>query len=154
MNRMVILWSAIFAGLIAVPAGPVQAQAPGARWTPKPVVSPYLNLTRGGSLAVNYYDLVRPQIEYGKAINNLQTEVTANQQTIANVDAAVGGLTTTGHSAQFMTYKRYFQTRGALGTSGGFSGGSSTIRAGTAGASSTRSQTSSASSGLSGRRPR
>jgi len=153
MNRVVILWSAALAGLVALPAGPARAQAPGARWNPRPVVSPYLNLTRGGSLAVNYYDLVRPQIEYGKAINSLQTEVTANQQAIANVDAAVGGQTTTGHSAQFMTYKRYFQTRGTLGTTTGTGATAPTLRTGTAG-STTRSQTSGLSSGTSSRRTR
>jgi hypothetical protein len=47
---------------------------------PRPVVSPYLNLNHGvGNPAVNYYGLVRPQIENHQAIQNLQQQVQTTQ---------------------------------------------------------------------------
>ena len=41
---------------------------------------------------------MRPQIEYGKAINQLQQDVSTNQQALANVEASAV-LPTTGHRA-------------------------------------------------------
>jgi hypothetical protein len=113
MKRLLFLVCISLAWL-AAPA-PALAQNPsmaGPRgYNRTPTVSPYLNLTRGGSTAVNYYNLVRPQIDYGKAINALQQDVTANQQNLSTFEAA-SALPTTGHATQFQNYKRYFQNQG------------------------------------------
>ena len=47
--------------------------------SPRPPISPYLNLNRGGgNAAMNYFGIVRPQMENQQAIQNLQQQ---NQQT-------------------------------------------------------------------------
>src|SRR5262245_24622450 len=38
----------------------------------RPPVSPYLNLTRPGNQAINYYGLVRPQVEGAQALQQLE----------------------------------------------------------------------------------
>src|SRR4051794_19633319 len=54
---------------------------PGPRYTPpsaRPAVSPYLNLTRTGTdPAINYYGIVRPQLEFNNSIQNLNRQVGA-----------------------------------------------------------------------------
>src|SRR6516225_6549281 len=49
----------------------------------RPAVSPYLNLLRpGASAGVNYSTLVRPQIEAGRAIQQLQYQQALEQQVL------------------------------------------------------------------------
>jgi hypothetical protein len=78
----------------------------------RPVVSPYLNLFRAGAPpAVNYFNLVQPQIAFGSAIQDLQQRVTTlGQQTTGLETEAATGLPTTGRAVGFMTHYRYFQT--------------------------------------------
>jgi hypothetical protein len=76
----------------------------------RPAVSPYLNLLRGGSTGgVNYYDLVRPQIDFRSGILQNQQQIAANQQSISNIAAAP---LTTGHPARYMTHWAYFMSNG------------------------------------------
>jgi hypothetical protein len=69
-----------------------------------PVISPYLNLFRGGNPAINYYGLVRP-------LENL----TAFEQATLNY-AQSGGFdqnrppNTSGYNTRFMNYGGYFGT--------------------------------------------
>jgi hypothetical protein len=75
----------------------------------QPVYSPYLNLLRGGSSPVNnYYGLVRPQIDFSQSIQNLQGQVTSNQQAI---NSATGGPFPlfTGHPVYFLNTSHYLQ---------------------------------------------
>jgi hypothetical protein len=71
-----------------------------------PTVSPYLNLTQGGSVT-NYQSLVKPLLEQdsairrqGASLNNLQRQV--SQQ------AYGGGGRGTGHATFFMNYSHYY----------------------------------------------
>src|SRR5262245_39971875 len=88
------LWAAVWASLW-LPAAEVRAQAPTSVGPtqapyvrppvspyPRPAVSPYLNLTRGGVPAVNYFDLVRPQVEVQSSLNVLENRADLLTQTL------------------------------------------------------------------------
>src|SRR5438552_14759869 len=93
----------LWAGLAA---GQASAQLPPRS---RPAVSPYLNLLRGGSgFAGNYYNLVRPELEFRSNIQQLQTQTTANREAVSALETA-SGLPTTGHRTGFMTHGRFFQ---------------------------------------------
>jgi hypothetical protein len=102
---------------LALAASAVQAQ-PGVQPTTQPysppVLNPYLNLLRGGNPAINYYGLVRPQMQQTQQLQMLQSGLA---HTTAEAEAAAlapttstGVLADTGHSVGFMTYTRYFNT--------------------------------------------
>src|SRR5207248_3179987 len=65
MNRVTVALAAL---LIALAARPASAQTIGIYTPPanpfaRSPISPFLNLNRGGNPAINYYGLVRPQLE-------------------------------------------------------------------------------------------
>jgi hypothetical protein len=99
--------TAIFVG--AAGLAPAQPPVPGIRpgaMNP-PALSPYLNLQRAGASAgVNYYGLVRPQMEFRNALQGLQQNFSglAAQQT---VDPQTG-YPVTGHVATFLNTGTYF----------------------------------------------
>jgi hypothetical protein len=108
--------------------GSARAQLPSQR----PPVSPYLNLLRRGSdPAINYYDLVRTQIDVRSSIVQLQQQVTTNQQTLATQEATASTLVT-GHSSRFLNLGGYFMRVGATtpGTGGAPTGGAPAAAAG------------------------
>ncbi len=78
----------------------------------RPAVSPYLNMTRGGNPAINYFGLVQPQLNTAKSILQLQVQ----QQTMpqlgqpfAPLDGSAGfSLPETGHPTAFFNYSTYF----------------------------------------------
>jgi hypothetical protein len=117
---------------VGVEVASAQPPPPGVSYARPPAYSPYLNLLRSGNSAgVNYYGLVRPEIQFRQSIQNLSTQVDANAQAIGNLATTGNGQSATGHSTQFMNLGGYF-----LGNSGGgMSGGS---RAGTIGGSARR----------------
>ncbi len=94
----------------------------------RPAVSPYLNLLQGGQTAgLNYYNLVRPEIDYRASILRLQQQSQVNEQALSDLQSTI--LPTTGHAAAFMAHGNYFQSftggpAGVYGTSGGVGGGS------------------------------
>jgi len=93
-------------------AGPLHAQAPPITGNPanRPFVSPYINLLRGGSSAgVNYYGLVRPDIEFRAGIQRNQQQIVAGQQSYAELTS---GLSTTGHPVRYMNHWSYFLNNG------------------------------------------
>ena len=95
-----------------VSAGTLHAQAPPITGNPanRPFVSPYINLLRGGSSAgVNYYGLVRPDIELRAGIQRNQQQIVAGQQSYAELTS---GLSTTGHPTRYMTHWNYFLNNG------------------------------------------
>jgi hypothetical protein len=112
-----------------VGVGSVRAQPPvpgGVGGGPRPAFSPYLNLARqGGTPALNYYGLVRPQVQFQQSIQNLQGSVNSNLQAIGNLqtDTTGGGLPATGHLAGFMNHNAYFMTSGQLTTNQGIGAG-------------------------------
>src|SRR5256885_1629029 len=79
MNRTTLALAAL---LVALAARPAHAQvlgsyAPFTNPYARPPLSPYLNLNRGGIPAVNYYGLVRPQLQTERFIQ--QQEILAGQ---------------------------------------------------------------------------
>jgi hypothetical protein len=90
-----------------------------------PTVSPYLGLRSGfGNPAVNYYGLVRPQMNFRNDLLGLQGGLQdqaaflslQQQQYYGNTP----GVVITGTAANYQTHLRYFQNRGAntAGTAG------------------------------------
>jgi hypothetical protein len=89
--------------------------------TSRPAVSPYLNLLRRGQdPALNYYNLVRPEIEGRNAILQLQSQTTANRQALTGLEQGLF-LPTTGHRSGFMNYYSFFLNNNARG--GGYAAG-------------------------------
>jgi hypothetical protein len=78
-----------------------------------PVFSPYLNLVRGGTnAAINYYGLVRPEIQTNQALRTLRGDVNANASALSQEQ--LNALPTTGHQVQFLNTTHYFfNTTGA-----------------------------------------
>jgi hypothetical protein len=112
-------------GLLTVSVA-AQAQAPGfvprpgPVFTPPPAFSPYLNLIRNGnSPGVNYYGLVRPQLEFRSAMQNLQGQVNMNQQMIGQMQNQSLQMSDTGHSTMFMNLNGYFMNSGGTGAQRG-----------------------------------
>jgi hypothetical protein len=94
-----LLTSEIRAQYPGAPAGGFGAGRP-------PAISPYLNLTRGGDAAVNYYGLVRPQFANNRALQGLGSEINY-------LEASSGQqVEQTGHGASFMTHYQYFMNNG------------------------------------------
>jgi hypothetical protein len=113
------------AAAVLAAAGSAAAQPPipgGAAALPPPAFSPYLNLARNGSFGLNYFGLVRPQIEARRAIFGLENQVQANRAAIANVQSGLAGgefnLPATGHPTMFLNTGGYF-----LNSGGSFGGG-------------------------------
>ena len=97
-------------------AGGASAQSGIVPATSRPAVSPYLNLLRpGNSPGVNYYGLVRPQLEFQNGLRNLQQQVQTNETAIAGLNKAI--LPTTGHTSTFLNTGGYYS--GGAGTNGG-----------------------------------
>jgi hypothetical protein len=74
-----------------------------------PAFSPYLNLTRGGNAALNYYGLVRPQVAAANAFQALgSSQYTQNVGTSSSLNQPFQ----TGNRSTFMTHTRYFMNQG------------------------------------------
>lgn len=100
-------------GLLTMSVGAASAQGmyPPAR----PAVSPYLNLLRAGTPpGLNYYNLVRPQIEFTSSINMLNQQVGANRLGLTSLEQSMTQgpvrLPATGFVPQFMNQRQYFMT--------------------------------------------
>jgi hypothetical protein len=116
MSCLKIIMTAVVVTLLAS-AAPLWAQGLGYTANPanRPAVSPYINLLRGGSSAgVNYYGLVKPEIEFRSGIMRNQQQIIANQQSYSELTT---GLLTTGHPTRYMTHWNYFLNNG-IGTTG------------------------------------
>jgi len=106
------------AGLHAQPPRPGGYAPPpppgGAYYSRPPAFSPYLNLLRGGgSPALNYYGLVRPEMQFRQSIQNLSGDVAMNQQMVDSLGAQMIGQSATGHATQFMNLGGYFMNSGS-----------------------------------------
>jgi len=114
-------------GMSLVAAGQLFAQYPapqGYRPTPPPI-SPYLNLLRAGSpTAINYYGLVRPELEFRSSLQILEQGLsTISAETAAQTPG--GAPPPTGHPVYFDNQSHYFGGAGASGAgahAAGFSG--------------------------------
>jgi hypothetical protein len=81
---------------------------PGIGNVTNPPYSPYLNLLRGGSLTQNYWGLVQPELQWRSGLQNLQQQVTTNDQAISGLQQAPTGMPTTGHAVRFLSTGGYF----------------------------------------------
>jgi len=118
VNRLILLFTTSLSVLTALGSGQVIAQSPIAR----PPVSPYLNLLRqGSSSANNYYNRVRPQVDFRSSLQQLQQQA-VTQQTAGVAEQA--GLPVTGHRSSFFSEGRYYLNNfsGGVGGGGGVAG--------------------------------
>ena len=106
-------WHVLVCLLVLQGTAPLWAQAPGFNPAARPTVSPWLNLNRRGtSPAVNLYGLVRPQMNFTNAIQQLQQEVATSQP--QPTTTAASDLPATGHVAGFLNHHKYFMNRGGV----------------------------------------
>ena len=113
-----------FAGIaLLLAAWTAQAQEPyshpPASSYASPPLSPYLNLVRGGNAAVNYYGLVRPQIDSQRALQQLQQ----NAASLPSGGLSMESTPNSGHPVQFMNFSHYFSSNPAQGPIGRAPGG-------------------------------
>lgn len=89
-----------------------------------PTVSPYLNLFggSGGNPAINYYGIVRPQVETQQSLQHLQQGLQNLPQMMGGAGQGQDGTNnqfTTGHGVAFLNYSHYFPLyRGNTGGNG------------------------------------
>jgi hypothetical protein len=105
------------AGLVLlVGTEPASAQYPGGQpYNPyqQPIFSPYLNLNRPGNPAINYFGLVKPQLDTNRQLQTLQTQQMAQMAQMAQMGIptegeALTGWSNTGHPTMFSGYSHYF----------------------------------------------
>ena len=89
--------------LVCLGSDPVRGQAP------PPGYSPYLNLARPGSPGVNYYGLVRPQVEVRNDLQQLRQNTTTLQTGLTQLTT---GDLVTGHAAGFMYFGGFYPSLG------------------------------------------
>ena len=108
------------AGLLVVSQS-ASAQYPYNNPYNRPYVSPYINLLRGGTTAgINYYGIVRPEVDFRTGINQLQQQTQLNQQLITGLASTTLGPPTTGHPVGFQNHLTYFQNLGGGAQGTGF----------------------------------
>jgi hypothetical protein len=115
MNRAAfcLACAAVLCGTDTLRAQPMPPPVPGGGGFNRPTFSPYLNLARpGGSPALNYFGLVRPEFQFRQSIQNLQGAVAANQQAIGTVESELTGMPATGHTTQFLNLGGHFLNSG------------------------------------------
>jgi hypothetical protein len=94
---------------VSPPLNPGVGQPPINR---PPAVSPYLNLARGGLPGINYYGLVRPEVEFRQSILGLRQDL---QQATLVPQLGVQPqqqLLSTGHGAVFFNLGHYYPVGG------------------------------------------
>jgi hypothetical protein len=96
-------------GVARAQYGPPATQ-PGVPY--RPPISPYLNLTRPGNTAINYFGLVQPQTQLYGGLNAVQQQANLNSYNIGGLGAQDPRtallLSLTGHPISFLNYQRYF----------------------------------------------
>jgi hypothetical protein len=120
MKRFVLAPLASFAGLLLLAAGPASAQmtipygAPAYGPFYQPMLSPYLNLLRGGDPAANYFLGVLPESQrrqnvrvFGAAIQNLDQRAETPAATPEELELYTP-LKSTGHPTAFNNTLSYF----------------------------------------------
>jgi hypothetical protein len=107
----------LLAPALGVAQGPAPYVRPQTNPYARPVFSPYLNLLNGNTNpAINYYGLVRPEIDFRNSLQQLQQQVNTLPTTPGVPDVA--GLPVTGHTTQFLNYSHFYfagQSAGAAG---------------------------------------
>jgi hypothetical protein len=140
--RRLLLAGLILSGWLTGAAGQASAQfqyfQPQTSPFYQPPVSPYLNLFRGGNPGINYYGLVRPQVQAQQNLQQLQLQqqlqaqqqaqqMQSQQAILLSPATQMSPLPTTGHPAYFNAAGLFF------GSIPGRTGGTPTITGGTFG---------------------
>ena len=120
MKRLVFASLAALGLVGACASGRAAAQVPTTFGRPPanplgtPQVSPWINLGNGGNMGLNYYGLVRPQIQSQQSIRQLQQQQQLDQAQLAGLTGTgPGGIPlVTGHPTQFVNYSTYFPAIG------------------------------------------
>ena len=73
-----------------------------------PTISPFLNMAQGGNPALNYFGLVRPQLQTQQQLRQLQQQQLADQAAIGGLTGLGGFPLVTGHETRFMNYGTYY----------------------------------------------
>lgn len=93
----------------------------------RPTVSPYVNLLRSGSgTGLNYYGLVRPELQFGQSLQQLQLGLGGLQRRTSRSNpfgGFGGGMGVTGHAVVFDSYRSGGPGIGGAGFTGGGFGG-------------------------------
>lgn len=89
--------------------GPFSQQRPGiGSGLSRPTVSPYLSLS-GRNPAINYFDIVRPDIEFRTVLNQQQTTIGQLKREIDETRTGdQASLPKTGHRAGFVNYSHFY----------------------------------------------
>lgn len=102
-----------------------QPQAPQGNPANTPAFSPYLNLLRPtGSIALNYFGIVEPQLQFQQNFNQLQQQNQQFGQQLNNMQSYQQQLQQqflfpfTGHGATFNNTGHYFSSNPAMGGGG------------------------------------
>src|SRR5262245_40723375 len=99
---------------VALVAETAQAQVGSYPWRnpSRPTVSPYINLNRGGLAGINYFGLVRPQLDAQKNFMLLNQEIQQVAPDPLGTTTGYGpGYTATGYeggAAGYMNYLHYY----------------------------------------------
>lgn len=115
MRYKALAFGALAVAAACGPVGTASAQVPSPVGpVTQPGFSPYMNLLRRGNPTyLNYYGLVRPQVDFRRSIQTLQQDVNNVSQS-KQQQAAQTNLPGTGHRTVFLNTMGYFMT-----TSGG-----------------------------------
>jgi hypothetical protein len=74
-----------------------------------------LNLLRGDvNPGINYYGLVRPELEFRRDVQGLQNQLTQGFSSVNQAIDQASGLPLTGHGVSFMNTGHYFAGSAAL----------------------------------------
>ena len=73
-----------------------------------PSFSPFLNLGRGGNPAMNFYGLVRPQLQTQQSLQQLQQQQALLQTGLLGAQTATALPLTSGHETYFVNYSHFF----------------------------------------------
>jgi hypothetical protein len=120
MDRKTLAALGLVSAALAAAPGRAAAQGFGTFGRPpvgRPAVSPFLNLFRGGNPAINYYGLVRPQIDTRSSLLQLQQQELQGGYPLGVAgqpqDRLLQGPPSTGHPVRFGNYGRYFANLGS-----------------------------------------
>lgn len=96
--------------VLVVLARPVKAQYQPVNQTQlRPALSPYLNLARPGSPGINYYGIVRPELQNANAIGSLQQQLNTLETATPTIDPQTGlPMLYTGHPVMFNNLSHYY----------------------------------------------
>ena len=111
MTRTILTTTAALLALLMVAdTASAQRRAPARR----PTTSPYLNLLNrsGGGIGFQYYQRVRPEVEFRNADRQLSSDVNTLRSRLddqkAQREELKQGLSRTGHVPRFMDLRGYF----------------------------------------------